>query len=66
MLSEYDLGFKFAGKFENRPIILLLHTKEKLMFTCRERTEALAWVLIAIILNNSNLYVHSKLPIAEI
>lgn len=33
------------------------------MFTCREGTEVLAQVLIQIILNNSNLHVHSKFPL---
>jgi len=60
------LSFKFADKFEWKPVILFTYKKEKPMFIFRERTEVFAQVLIANILNNSNLHVHSKFPSAEI
>lgn len=29
LFSEYDPSFKFAGKLENKPIILVSHTQKK-------------------------------------
>lgn len=50
-----DPSFKFADKIEYKPIIFLIDNKEKTVLIRSKRTEALAQVLISIILNNSNL-----------
>lgn len=65
IFSERDPSFKFVDKFVYKPIILFTYKKEKPMFTSREKIEVLAQVSIPVILNNSNLHVHSNFSITE-